>query len=131
MSRAGTRRTFLVGLGRFMMGATAAALTQPPVLYSFPSVIRIATWEERRIFGIKHSPGWGAEPTWISVRWRDGKFQMDLVGTWSEPIPLTHNQFDELTKNVVSYRVTGQSHTMDWSEAQRKEALEEDEKKPA
>lgn len=47
MSRAGTRRTFLVGLGRFMMGATAVALTKPPVLYSFPSEIRIATSAEQ------------------------------------------------------------------------------------
>lgn len=52
MSRAGTRRTFLVGLGRFMMGAGAIALMRPPVLYSFPSVIRLARPDEQEwVFG--------------------------------------------------------------------------------
>lgn len=43
----GTRRTFLVGLGRFAMGAAALAIVKPPVLYSFPSEIRIASPAEQ------------------------------------------------------------------------------------
>lgn len=41
------RRTFLVGLGRFMAGASLSALVHPPVLYSFPSEIRIASPDEQ------------------------------------------------------------------------------------
>lgn len=41
------RRTFLVGLGRFMMGAAAASIVKAPVLYSFPSEIRIASSAEQ------------------------------------------------------------------------------------
>ena len=33
------RRTFLVGLGRFAIGAAGLAVVKPRVLYSFPSVI--------------------------------------------------------------------------------------------
>lgn len=35
-----TRRTFLVGLGRFLAIAPLSALVKPPVLYSFPSTIK-------------------------------------------------------------------------------------------
>lgn len=35
-----TRRTFLVGLGRFMTAASLSAVVRPPVLYSFPSVLK-------------------------------------------------------------------------------------------
>lgn len=35
-----TRRTFLVGLGRFLAIAPLSALVKPPVLYSFPSVLK-------------------------------------------------------------------------------------------
>lgn len=35
-----------MGLGRFALGAAALSIAKPPVLYSFPSVIRIATRQE-------------------------------------------------------------------------------------
>lgn len=62
MSRAGTRRTFLVGLGRFMVGATAASIIKPPVLYSFPSEIRIASPAEQNwIIHAELVPNLGAQ----------------------------------------------------------------------
>lgn len=57
------RRTFLVGLGRFMMGAAALSIVKPPVLYSFPSEIRIAT--DREVFTFANDPG-----TWIALQHR-------------------------------------------------------------
>lgn len=37
-----------MGLGRFALGAAAASIVKPPVLYSFPSEIRIANAEETK-----------------------------------------------------------------------------------
>ena len=55
---AGTRRTFLVGLGRFMAVAAGTAILKPPVLYSFPSVIRprrdfTLRFVMKRLYGIE------------------------------------------------------------------------------
>lgn len=41
------RRTFLMACGRFMATLPLSSLVRPPVLYSFPSDIRIATPAEQ------------------------------------------------------------------------------------
>lgn len=62
----GTRRTFLIGLGRFAVGAAALSIRKPPVLYSFPSEIRVATWQEQLALAAL-----SADPaTWYSIQWR-------------------------------------------------------------
>lgn len=66
MEAQANRRTFLVGLGRFMLGAAAASIVKPPVLYSFPSEIRVASpaeqaWVYRAEMAAKNvglPPGW-------------------------------------------------------------------------
>lgn len=47
------RRTFLVGLGRFAVGAAGLAVLKPRVLYSFPSIIKPRVEEV-----IRFADGW-------------------------------------------------------------------------
>lgn len=44
-----SRRTFLMACGRFMATLPLSSLVRPPVLYSFPSEIRIATHREQEV----------------------------------------------------------------------------------